>query len=58
MRAYLRDTLLVLATEENGPCNAAGVLALQEQRLGFAVLEAEDLAVTTDIELALYFDIC
>lgn len=49
----LRDTLLVLSPVEGGPGNAAGVLALEEQALGLAVLEAEDLAVTTDVELAL-----
>lgn len=51
--AYLRDTLLVLPPVEGGPRDLARVLALQEQRLGLAVLEAEDLAVTTDVELAL-----
>jgi hypothetical protein len=51
--SYLRDTLLVLSSEENGPGNATGVLALKEERLGFAILESEDLAVTTDVELAL-----
>ena len=49
----LRDTLAVLATEENSPGNAAGVLALEEERLGLAVLEAEDLAVATDVQLTL-----
>ena len=49
----LRDTLLVLATVENGPSNATGVLALKEERLGLAVLEAEDLAVATDEQLTL-----
>lgn len=52
-RAYLRDSLLVLSTEENGPRDAAGVLALKEEGLGLAVLESEDLAVSTDVELAL-----
>jgi hypothetical protein len=33
--------------------NLARVLALEEQGLGLSVLEAEDLAVTTDVELAL-----
>jgi hypothetical protein len=49
----LRDTLAVLATEENSPCDAAGVLALEEEGLGLAVLETEDLGVTTDEELTL-----
>lgn len=51
--SYLGDTLAVLAAVEDGPCDAAGVLALEEKRLGLAVLETEDLAVATDVELAL-----
>jgi len=31
VRAYLGDTLPVLTSEENSPCNAARVLALQEK---------------------------
>jgi hypothetical protein len=50
---YLRDTLLVLSSEKDGPCNATGVLALEEEGLGLAILESEDLAVATDVELAL-----
>ena len=38
---------------ESGPVNLARVLALEEKGLGLSVLEAEDLAVTTDVELAL-----
>ena len=53
MMTDLRDTLLVLATVENGPSNATGVLALEEERLGLAVLEAEDLGVPTDVDLTL-----
>ena len=49
----LRDTLLMLPAEEDGPCNPAGVLALEEQALGLAILETEDLAVTADVQLAL-----
>lgn len=49
----LRDTLAVLTTEENSPCDAAGVLALEEKGLGLSTLEAEDLAVATDEQLAL-----
>jgi hypothetical protein len=44
----------VLPSEQNSPRNSAGVLALQEETLGLAVLEPEDLAVTTDVELALF----
>lgn len=44
----------MLASVENGPCDAAGVLALKEEGLGFAVLESEDLAVATDVNLTLY----
>lgn len=50
---YLRDTLPVLAAVESRPCDAAGVLALEEEGFGFAVLEAEDLAVAADVEFAL-----
>ena len=35
------------------PCDPTGVLALEEERFGFAVLEAEYLAVAADVELAL-----
>lgn len=51
--SYLRDTLLVLAAVEDGPGDAAGVLALEEEGLGFAILEAEDLAVATDVKFTL-----
>ena len=51
--SYLRDTLAVLATEQNSPCDATGVLSLPEKRLALALLEAEDLAVTTDKDLTL-----
>lgn len=44
----------MLSSEEDGPGDTARVLALQEQRLGFAILESEDLAIATDVELALY----
>lgn len=53
--SYLSDTLLVLATVQDGPGDAARVLALEEEGLGFAVLEAEDLGVATDVDLALQF---
>lgn len=43
----------MLATEEDSPSDAARVLALEEKRLGLAVLEAEDLAVATDVQLTL-----
>ena len=49
----LRDTLAVLAAVEGGPGDEAGVLALEEERLRLAVLETEDLAVATDVELTL-----
>jgi hypothetical protein len=51
--SYLSDTLAVLSSEKDGPGNATGVLALEEERLGLAVLESEDLAVATDVELTL-----
>jgi hypothetical protein len=42
-----------LSAEEDGPGDAAGVLALEKERLGLAALESEDLAVATDVELTL-----
>ena len=52
--SYLRDTLAVLPSVENRPRDPAGVLALEEERLGLAILESEDLAVTADVELTLF----
>lgn len=43
----------MLPSEEDSPGDPAGVLALEEQALGLAILEAEDLGVTADIQLAL-----
>jgi hypothetical protein len=43
----------VLSSEKDGPSNATGVLALKEEGFSLAVLESEDLAITTDVELAL-----
>ena len=53
LHAHLRDTLPPLSPAKDGPGDAAGVLALEEKRLGLAILEAEDLAVGADEELAL-----
>ena len=52
-RLYLRDTLSPLSPAQHGPCNTARVLALQEERLALAVLEAEDFAISPDEQLAL-----
>jgi hypothetical protein len=43
----------MLSSEENGPGDAAGIFALEKKGFCLAVLEAEDLAVTTDVKLAL-----
>lgn len=43
----------MLSSEENGPGNATGVLALEEKRLRLAVGKSEHLAVATDIDLTL-----
>jgi hypothetical protein len=51
-----RDTLAVLATVKDGPGNATRVLALEEKGLGLSILEAEDLAVATDVQLTLYIN--
>ena len=53
VRAYLRDTLPPLSPAQHSPSDAAGVLALKEEGFGLAILEAEDLAVGADEELAL-----
>ncbi len=50
---HLRDTLLVLSPIQRRPCDPTRVLSLQEERFGFAILEAEYFAVTADVELAL-----
>lgn len=52
-KSYLGNALAVLFPVEDGPGNAAGVLALKEERLGLAVLEAEELAVAADEQLTL-----
>ena len=44
----------MLSSKEDGPGDAAGVFALKEEGFGFAVLEAEDLAVAADVELSLF----
>ena len=44
----------MLSVEENGPCDTTGVLALEKEGFSLAVLETEDLAVTTDVKLALF----
>lgn len=43
----------MLSAEEDSPGDSAGILALEEEGLGLAILETEDLGVTTDVELAL-----
>lgn len=47
----------MLSSEKHGPGDPSRVLSLQEEGLGFAVLEAEDFAVATDIELTLYLEV-
>ena len=53
IQAHLCDTLLMLPPEQHCPWNTTRILALQEEGLGFAVLESEDLAVAADVELPL-----
>jgi hypothetical protein len=43
----------VLATVKDSPSYPARVLALEEEGLGLSILEAEDLAVTADVQLTL-----
>lgn len=44
----------MLPSKQNGPSDSSRVFALQEERLGFAILEAEDLAVATDVKFTLF----
>ena len=43
----------MLPPEQHRPCYPPRVLALEKEGFGFAVLEAEDLAVAADVELSL-----
>jgi hypothetical protein len=45
----------VLPPEQRRPGDPTWVLSLEEKAFGLAILESEDFAVTTDVELALYF---
>lgn len=45
-------------SEEGGPCDPPGVLALEEEGLGLAILEAKDLAVASDVEFTLRMSDC
>jgi len=46
----------VHSSVEHSPGYSSRVLSLEEEGLGLAILEAEDLAVTTDVELALFMN--
>jgi len=52
-RDFLRYPLLVHSSIQDGPGYTARVLPLEEQAFAFAILEPEDLAVSTDEQLAL-----
>ena len=43
----------MLPPVECSPCYPSRVLALEEEGFGLAVLEAEDLAIATDVEFTL-----
>ena len=43
----------MLPPEQHRPCYPPRVLALEEEGFGFAVLEAEDLAIAANVELSL-----
>jgi hypothetical protein len=43
----------VLSPVEDGPGNAARVLALKEKALALAILESEDFAVSSNVEFTL-----
>ena len=44
----------MLPPKQYRPGDSTGVLALEEEGFGFAVLEAEDLAVTADVQFSLF----
>jgi hypothetical protein len=44
----------MLSTVQNSPSYPARILALKEKGFGFAILEPEDLAVATDVQLTLF----
>ena len=44
----------MLPSEQCSPRNPSRILSLEEEGFGFAVLEAEDLAVATDVEFSLF----
>ena len=48
LRGLLRDTLLVLSSEKNGPGDSSGVLSLRKQGGRLGGLESEDLGVRSD----------
>lgn len=43
----------MLSAVKDGPSYPARVLALEEERFAFAILESEDLAVASDVQLTL-----
>lgn len=43
----------MLSSEEYCPSDSSGILSLEEQGLGLAILESEDLAVAANVELTL-----
>ena len=43
----------MLSSIQSRPCDSPGILSLEEEGFGFAVLEAEDFAVTSYVDLAL-----
>ena len=44
----------MLSSEKHSPRYSSRVLSLKKEGFGLAILESEDLAVTSDIELALH----
>lgn len=50
---HFRKSLLVLSAVKDGPGYPTWVFALEEERFAFAILESEDLAVASDVQLTL-----
>lgn len=43
----------MLSSVQGCPCDPSRILSLEEEGFGFAVLEAEDLAIATHVDFAL-----
>lgn len=52
-RADLGNAFFMLPSVECRPCDSTGILSLEEEGFGLAVLEPEDFTVAADVEFSL-----